>query len=570
MTIRFLSTLTLIILLIQSSIALSAELTSTVDRNRITINDTLSLTVKLDQQADSNSLNLTGLQADFDVLGISPLNSSSITVNNGKTEQIIYTQWSITLAPKREGTLTIPAFNVGGAQSRPINIAVTSSGTANAATSPLSVSVMASEVDAFVKQQIILTIELSAQTNVGNLDGSPLSIDNAEIRDLGQSSGTQIDNGVARQIIQLRYAIFPKQAGQLSVPSLTFTGVQGGSRGFFGSRGNRVVARSKALTLNIKEQPNSTFVWLPSENVSIRSELSGDASQYQVGAPITRRITIEAQGQTAEAIPPVSNNQPGTNQAQAFKSYEDKPQLNTANSAQGLVGTRIESMAIVPSIAGELTLPGFKLNWWDVKTQQWRQASVPEETINVAASSSQKPSVTQTENQSLDSTAPVGNLIDNTSTQRYPWLWQVIAAILFLVCLVQFILLKRRPAVQAQPSNNTERSENENKAWKTLKSSLDQGEPSSIRKSTLEWAKLIHSDIRPMTLNVLAKMADSPELTNAFANLESQLYGNSSEALSKQEINTIRDSLKQFRQNSLNKHAKANDKNNSLKPLYPQ
>jgi len=132
------------------------------------------------------------------------------------------------------------------------------------------------------------------------------------------------------------------------------------------------------------------------------------------------------------------------------------------------------------------------------------------------------------------------------------------------------MLLTRRPAIHAQPSNNPERSENENKAWKTLKLSLDQGEASSIRKSTIEWAKLIHSDIRPMTLNVLAKMADSSELTTAFSNLESHLYGNSNQGLNKQEIITIRDSLKQLRQNSLRKSGKDHDKNNVLKPLYPQ
>jgi len=531
--------------------AFAASLVGTVDRNRIGANETLLLSLTLDQQADTSSLDLDALKDDFDVLGVSPVNSSSYRLVNGKTTQAITTQWNITLAPKRQGTLSIPPFSVAGASSKPISIQVESLAPGAGTESPLSVTVTASQLDAYPKQQIIVTVELSAQNNVGNLDGTPLALSNAEIKDLGQNARNQIKNGVTRQVIELKYAVFAKEPGVLQIPALTFSAVQGARRGFFGnSGGKRILARSKALTINIKEPPVNTTIaaksiWLPSQLVELSSELSPVQSEYQVGTPINRKIIIKAQGQSAEAIPPISKK---VNTGSIdYKTYEDKPQLHTEITGQGLIGTRIESNAIVPSSAGEITLPEIRLNWWNVTQQKWQQAILPAQTLVVADTMPLK-NTQQTDISGSNNVDP--SQFESIGRAKNSWLWQTVSAVLLLVCIAQFILLMRKKDRSSLPTDNTQTQETESKAWKKLQANLREGDARNIRTSLLAWARASAPDSNAnITLMSWANKFESEAIKNALAKLEAHLYSNENNKITDNDLNALSKSLTSARPN---------------------
>ena len=571
------STVSLILILLcfwAPSSVNAASLVSTVDRNRISINDTLTLTISLDQQADSSELNLKSLETNFDVLSVNPLNSSSVTVSNGKTEQAVTTQWSIRLVPKREGTLTIPAFNVKGTSSQAISIRVESSPANSLNDAPLSVVVRASETEVFPNQQIILTVELAAQADVSNLDGSPLTLANAEVTQLGQNASKRVDNGVARQIIQLKYAIFAKQAGTFEIPSLIFSGIQGAQRSFLGTRGKRVNARSKALSLTVKEPPSSVHTWLPLQNLKLSSELSEDPSQYQVGTPITRKVIIKAEGQSAEAIPP--NTEESTsdeNTLRGYKSYQDKPQLHTETTDQGLVGTRIESTAIVPSVAGEITLPEIRFNWWNVAKREWQETILPAETLLISESTAltNEPSLNDIEANIVEPSS--ATTIDNAKTSR---LWPMISAALLLVCVLQFVLLMRKAKRSPEQASldHTERQKSEGKAWQQLQSALQSGEASTIRQCILHWARAsAPSENDTVSLMSLTQEFESEPVTNTLAKFEAHLYSSKESEITKGDLNALRESLKSMRQKrkqNLSFTVRTKFKGAALKPLYPE
>ena len=102
----------------------SATLTSSVDRNQITINDMLQFQLRYDERADTDQLDLSALQVDWEVLDIRPQSSSSVQITNGNRTQEVLTVWSITLAPRKQGTLSIPTLTIDGAQSNAISIQV--------------------------------------------------------------------------------------------------------------------------------------------------------------------------------------------------------------------------------------------------------------------------------------------------------------------------------------------------------------------------------------------------------------------------------------------------------------
>ena len=58
---------TVLLSLVLPIMAHSATLSSTVNRNQVSTNETLTLVVAIDQQVDSSELNLSPLQQDFEI-----------------------------------------------------------------------------------------------------------------------------------------------------------------------------------------------------------------------------------------------------------------------------------------------------------------------------------------------------------------------------------------------------------------------------------------------------------------------------------------------------------------------
>ena len=562
-----------------STLSIAASLKSVVNRNQVSLNETVQLLVELDQQASTEALNTSVLLADFDVLGVNPQNNSSVTIINGQTTQRTSTKWVVTLAPKREGLLTIPAFTVAGAQSSPITITVKNDSTAGSqGTAPMSASVKISKNQAYPNEQLVLTIELSAASDVSNLNASQLEIQNADFELLSQNSFNRINNGIARQVIELKYLIFAKEPGQLTIPAQSYTGVKGGSRSFFGQRGKQVVARTRSINVEVLEKPTSINAWFPANEVDIKSNWSGDVNNVSVGTPITRTVTITATGQRAEAIPPIRTSPTSKD---GFNSYQDQAQLNTEKTANGLLAKRIESEAIVPSIEGEIILPAVTVDWWDTTQARWQQATLPAETIvakpGLSAPESQAaPAFRENESQSANTVQ--GNL-RNQALFSKAWPWQTLSAFLALVCLGQWWLFNSR--VKEETSNTSPESNNENeaKSWQALQSALQSapktGDATNVHGRLISWINSYTPERESTTLNEFINSTDSPELKSQLSNLLENLYG-AKNKMDKPDISTDFITLAQLlklerqeRLRSTNARSRKNARNDKLAPLYP-
>ncbi len=104
----------------------SANLLSSVDRQQISEDETLNLTITLDDAGFSGSPDLAGLDSNFEILGTR--NSSSTTIINGSYNS--QKEWHYTLLPKKTGKLLIPSFKLKGAFSDAIEIEVLAAGSA--------------------------------------------------------------------------------------------------------------------------------------------------------------------------------------------------------------------------------------------------------------------------------------------------------------------------------------------------------------------------------------------------------------------------------------------------------
>ena len=113
---------------------------------------------------------------------------------------------------------------------------------------------------------------------------------------------------------------------------------------------NRPPDRSAALTLDVKTVPEQFpgGHWLPAKKVTLVEDWSQEPPQFQVGEPLTRTLTLIAQGQTASQLLELPEWVPD-----AFKQYPDQPSLHDEKSSDGISAIREEKVAIIPNRAGE-------------------------------------------------------------------------------------------------------------------------------------------------------------------------------------------------------------------------
>lgn len=490
------------LLVLSLGIALSAAanattLSSTVNRNQVSTNETLTLTVAIDEQVDSSLLDLAPLQENFEILSASPQSRSSFNMINGRSEKSASTTWAVTLVAKNEGILTIPSFTIKSAKSKPISIKVSNAKSNSNSNRALDVKVTSSAKEVYPNQQIIVEIELSARRNVRDLNGPQLVLPNADVQAFDQQNFQRVDNGIARQVVVLKYSVFAKQAGELTIPVMTYTGLENARRSLFGANGTQVIARSKPINITVKDAPISNGQqWFPAQDVSIKSTWSGDISTLKVGEPITRTVTITAKAQLASAIPPLE--QPPL--VADLKSYRDQPQLDTAKSTQGFVSTRIESEAIVANQAGAYVLPEISLSWWNTNTKKWQTSVIEAQTLNVSG-------VAETVDNSadrIDANTPI--VESNPSGDSTPnTLWQLVSAGLAIIVLIQFYLLIRKPAPNPKPASTEKKNQSEKACWSALQRALKSNNGHEIRSALLDWGRVMLNTQNPLSLDALAQ-----------------------------------------------------------------
>jgi len=472
--------------LLSAQYAYAGTLVSSVNRNAMSTNETLNLVVRYDESVENEELDLSGLNNDFEILSVRPNSSSSVRYINGDVEREVSMTWNVTLAAKRSGQLTIPAFDVNGDKSQPIIINAQDGAALSASDQPLQAFVSASHESVYPSQQLIVDIELSAKADVSDLNGGALVVNGADVEELGQKQFQRLDNGVVRQIVVLKYAVFAKQPGKLIIPVMSFGGIQGGQRSVFGtSRGQRVIARTSQLEIDVKPIDANQSPWFPAENVRIESQWSGDKTAIRVGEPITRSIRVTAAAQRASVIPPLANPAVG------YKSYKDQPQLDSQATDAGFIGTRTESEAIVASEPGELILPEIRTKWWNVNTQKWQNAILPSEVITVLPAVSSVPNSAQPTFGDTNAQAPFsGTIVEQQATH---WWWKLAVLLLAIICIVQSVLIVRLLKREKQPSTNNHHDSNQSeaKAWKQVKKALSSSDANLARQSLLVWAQVV-------------------------------------------------------------------------------
>lgn len=561
-----------------SPLLLAATLSASVNKSSLGLDETLTLQLSFDERISGDAPDLTALQKDFEVLGSRSESRTSI-INNAVQNQ---TNWIIELAPRKIGQALIPSFSLRGAISDAIPITVTRH-SQQAQQNDIRVETFIepssnSQQPIYVQQQILLvlrlTLDASISLNGGNME--PLNVKDALVVALDEKKYQRDDNGKRVNIIENRYAIYPQTSGELIIPSVLFQlDVGAGSwdmRSMFGgTRGNLLRLRSDEKALHIEASPQDARAqpWLPAEDITLEEHWSSNPEQVRVGEPITRTIRLHAKGLSAAQIPPLP-----TYSVEGLSHYQDQAQSEEKKTNEGMIGTRIETTAIVANRTGSYELPAVRVNWWDTRSGQFKTAEIAATRLRVGgidstSNESNSEPAAQTPLPSHSAGEYAATAAATTSVQPW-WFWLVALSLALNVLLLWLYARARRngqhysavmDAVSLRAQATEQQAQNERQAWQQLREVLDNGSKVQLRTALLHWGQAYLRSPNLSTLDALGQALDNSELHQMLLQLDASLYGT-------KDGDIARDTLKALLANLRKKNTSPAAA--SLKPLYPQ
>lgn len=478
-----------VILLLVLAKAEAAAVTAKLDRSSVVVGETVTLVLETSDTNQSLDTDVSVLQADFDVLNRRSETQMSF-VNGTQTASV---RLVITLEPKREGDLLIPALKFPGASSNLLTLKVAAAPVlAAGAAEPvfIEVTVQPEAGPYYVLSQISLMVRIFYQANLTEAAINPPAPAQASVRLLDEVPYQSDRNGERYRVLERRYAIFPERSGPLTIPAMQLSGrlIERPSDRLWQPtvRGRRVQVESAPLTLDISPRPASFTgaFWLPARRVTLSQQIS-DNDKLHVGEPVTRTVIVDAEGLEENMLEePVWPDLPAT------RIYPDQPQGISRDNGEWVLGHKEFRYAIVPEQPGELELPEIRLDWWDTRTHQQRTAVLPGHRVNVLPSELSTAASMPPSTVAAMPAVGTGAAAESAALSASTILWKSsTAALAILWLLTLFFYFRRARASVAVADSSGSTSAGEKELLKHFQQACQKGDASSARKDLAQWIR---------------------------------------------------------------------------------
>jgi len=515
----------LLMLLFFATPAFSANVVATVDRNQVGANESFRLSFEADDAVGSPDFSV--LEEHFEVLDKSQ--NQSISIVNGQTSRKYV--WDLVLMAQTEGIFQIPPISFGGVFSQPISIVVKAGSDVAQTDKSLYLDVEVDVDQPYVQQQVIYTVRLFRSVDIASATLSELAVEGVDaiVEPFGDDKNYQtVRNGQRWLVVERKYLVFPQQSGYLTIRPLEFRGQiveRRSSLGLFGQPSGRpVVLRSESVTIAVREPPASfAGPWLPAKRLEL-TETWPENQTITVGEPVTRGIAVTALGLTAAQVPEIRTGLPD-----GLRAYPEQPALEDTGHDQGVQGSRVESMAIIPTRAGPVTLPEIKVAWWNVDAGQPEIATIPPRTIDVMGA----PATTASSDAALlpapppDSAEPEDSSDAEVSQWQGWWPWSTLAlALAWIATLVLWVFDRRRSRKPAETTRPGRPIADPGPALSEFDRACAADDAQQAKDALLKWGEALWPETPPNNLGHLAARCGEP-LATQVVELERHLYGKS-------------------------------------------
>ncbi len=375
------------------------QVLATVDRDQITLEDSLQLSITIQGTQNTPPPELPSLP-DFRIT--SSGTSSSMQIVNFKRSVSITHKYRLT--PMNTGQ-----FKIGSARIRanskiyatqPITVVVQKPTVqTQSVDKSVFVETNVSKKTAYVGEQLIYSFKLFHRVEAKKLDLSmPFGALHFQKENLGKAKKYQsVINGIEYQVQEISVALFPIKPGKAEIPSAMldmdiYNRTRSNSRGFLndsffgqGIRAEHKVLHSKPLSVEILALPEKGK---PPDFKNTIGQFNIHANlgkhDLEVGDTTTLTITVSGKGN----IRGVTFPEPDLNRQ--FKIYPDQPEFKQTVAANQIMGQKIFKFALVPLQSGTVTLPALTLAYFDPEAKDYRQVKTRPISLTVHPSSAKE------------------------------------------------------------------------------------------------------------------------------------------------------------------------------------
>ena len=514
----------------------AATITVHTDRNPAVLQESFHLIFEAAGDVDDDP-DFSPLEKDFQVLSTSTSTSMSIV----NTQVSRTKQWRLTLLPLTTGNLVIPAISFGKDKSpqTPLTVIQAGAGASGQDSPDIFIDVEAVPVSAYVQSEVIYTVKLYRALATSNETLSEPDVGQGsaiiELLDADRSYDTYVQ-GRRYAVFERSYAIYPQVSGKLPIGPVRFQGQLSAASPFsldpFGAGGRTIVRQSEAVELQVEPVPAASRGghWLPAKDIKLTEKWSKNPLDLLPNEPVTRTLTLTAQGLTASQLPELQELLPP-----GFRQYPDQPELDNRKTAQGITGVRLQKNAIIPARPGEYILPEISLPWWNTATQTLEYAVLPERRVQVAAGAPDAAIDTpilpapDLDAQVLEQAAPQTGEVPTSPADASPGIsiWQWLTCILALAWLATLVyILKNRNGsrVESPPSQ----AQNVRETRKALERACRDNDPVQAKAALLQWARVRPQGLPATSLGDLEKQVNET-LAAEIRNLSRRLYARATE-----------------------------------------
>jgi hypothetical protein len=487
---------------------------ATVDRTTVRANESFTFVLRAEGPVRGDP-EIAPLAAQFDILN--SMSSRRIGIVNARATEV--NEWQFQLMPKAAGDFTIPPLRIGDRQSNAIDVRVLAPDPASSAAADIFMELTAEPDVVYAQAQVLFTLRLYVGVSTGRATLTMPETAGVEaiVEKLGEDNAYETTRGGRRfDVRERRYAVFPQEAGSLTIGPVTYEAMVIPDRGF--SRVQRFRSDVLELTVEPAVAPPPALAgaaWLPAREVTLAEEWSGQG-ELAVGIPRTRTIVVEGLGLLETQLPDLTlETQPG------IRQYADRPEFARDITEQGLRSRRSLSYAVIAQTPGEVTLAGVRLPWWNVATQRWEVAELPPRVLRVAPSADTAAAAPAAVEPAAAQAAP--------ASPREPTYWPWVAAALGVAWLVTAALWWRSRSARQQPPPSAAAPKADpkpavRKILRDLGSACAVSDAGAARTALLQYAEARFAPAPPRSLGALAALLPDA-LAREVLSLEAHIYG---------------------------------------------
>ena len=530
--------------------AQDVALRASVDRSTIRENESFTYVLAVQGQVRDEP-DVSMLTTDFEVLQRS--RNTSIQMLGGRTSQI--TEWRYQLMPRGSGSFTLAPIELAGALSNPVDLQVLPA-LAGDAPGDVFLEVEISPATAYVQSQVIYTQRLYRAVSTGRSSLTPPDVTGGEaiVVALGEDREYQtVRDERTFIVLERRYAVFPQEAGELTIQPMVFEAVVITASGFSSLQRFRSEPVSLSVLPAVAPPPELAGAsWLPARGVTIEQRWSGDPEEFTAGIPQTRTLRVEVDGVLETQIPDLSQFE-----TDSLQQYADQPDLSREGDADGIRAVRTERFAVIAQTAGSLIIPAIEMPWFNVDSREWEVARVEPRQVTVLPS--REPGAEAIP-------APAQDAVPVESAGTGQRLWQGISAGLLAAWALTLLAWwqsgrARRAAALRQPAEETPARVSDRRLLRQLRAACNINDAGNARRLLLDWGAARFGE-KPKSLGGLAGMLPA-DLAAAIGDLERNLYGPDSPAWNGR---ALKDALAQADAVTRSRAATAGER--ELLPLY--